>query len=187
MKMNILIAVLIGLFGYGLTVYFNDKDPMSGVVRAPVQVVEEPYRGENVVAGFSFTDMKGDVHHIDDFKGKVVVLNFWASWCPPCVKEFPYLLEAALANSDDVVLLAISSDFDVQAMQRFVDKLGTVHDIPSNVYIALDENTIITRDIFGTFKLPETLIIDRNQKVVHKLVGADWEMEDLQNRIQSLL
>ncbi len=184
MRLNIFIALCIGLLTYGLTIYMDSSKPK--VMELPIET-EAPKAGEQTPA-FSFTDIFDKTHSVKDFKGKIVILNFWASWCPPCVKEFPLLLETAAAHKDDVVLIALSSDHDAAAMDKFITKLGKKFDLKSipNVFIALDENTQVTQGLFQTFRLPETIIIDREQNLREKLVGANWTRAELKEIINSM-
>lgn len=180
MKLNLFIAVLIGVATYGLTLYFNTRTP--DVTQAPIEM-SAPVTGE-ITPEFSFTDINGKAHNIRDFKGKIIILNFWASWCPPCVKEFPIFLDIAAQNKDDLVFIALSSDHDPAAMKRFTDRLKLAN--ADNVFIALDEGTKITGDIFQTFRLPETIIIDQDQKMRSKLIGANWDSQELNTIIKEM-
>lgn len=173
MRLNIIIAACIGLLTYGLTLYMDGRSP--GVTQAPINATT-PQSGDTA-PDFTFTDINNKTHSLRDFEGKTVILNFWASWCPPCIKEFPLLLKAAEQNKDSVILIALSSDHDPEAMTRFTDKLALEN--ADNVFIALDEETKITGGLFQTFRLPETIIIDPEQKLQHKLVGANWGYEEL--------
>lgn len=183
MWLNVLIVVSVGLLGYGLTVYFDHS------VQAQPNIVEVPpkedisVQKDQEVPAFSFTDIEGKTHDIRDFKGKIVILNFWASWCAPCIKEFPDLLDLAKSFEKNAVLIALSSDQEEEPMNRFLNKI----DLHSNVYVAMDEDVKVTNGIFGTFRLPETFIIDQDQKLVRKIVGADWSKQELGMFLRRLL
>ena len=86
--LNVLIVIIVGLFGYGFTLYMDQTSEISvKVIEAPVSVARD--MDKSSAPDFSFKDIKGRQGSLSDFKGRVVLLNFWASWCPPCVKEFP--------------------------------------------------------------------------------------------------
>lgn len=186
MKRNLIILLLTMLCGAGLTYlldYAHNKPSAVSLPEEPVNVKSEP------VPDFSFETLESTEASIDDLRGKIVVLNFWASWCAPCVKEFPLLLETALTHKDEVILLALSSDHDMGAMTRFLDKMRSAHPEAmkaQNVMIAVDENSAITQDIFQTFRLPETIIIDGKGIMREKLIGADWNYEDI-NKIITMI
>lgn len=100
-----------------------------------------------------------------NFGGRVLILNFWATWCPPCVEEIPSLneLQKQMAGSG-VVILGVSVDHNEKLYQNMLRKFQiafpTVRD-PDENYSYL----------YGTYKVPETYIIDRNGKVVRKYIG----------------
>ena len=111
---------------------------------------------------------------LDQFRGQVVVLNFWATWCPPCVEEVPSLVEMQRRMKDKgVTVLAISVDADQGAYDHFIKEhnvnLLTVRD-PDQKSSAL----------YGTFKFPETYIIDRNGVMRRKFIGPlDWTQPEI--------
>jgi cytochrome c biogenesis protein CcmG, thiol:disulfide interchange protein DsbE len=106
---------------------------------------------------------------LSELRGKVVVLNFWATWCNPCIEEIPSLIEMQHRMKDKgVTVLAVSIDDDRDAYRRFLVNHGvdllTVHDERHQ-----------SNALYGTFKFPETYIIDRNGIVRRKFIGAvDW-------------
>lgn len=138
---------------------------------------------------FTFTDIKGKSRRLSDFDGKIVMLNFWASWCPPCVKEFPDLLAVAASMPDDVVLLALSSDFEEAPMNRFLRQLERQspenYRLP-NIIIGMDESAAITQKLYGTRLLPETVLIDKDGIMRRKIAGANWSRTDMQDWVKAL-
>ena len=111
---------------------------------------------------------------LDELHGKVVVLNFWATWCPPCIEEMPSLVEMQQRMKDKgITVLAVSVDVDEDAYRRFLKDhkvdLLTVRD-PSHK----------SSDLYGTFKYPETYIIDRDGVLRRKFIGAvDWNTPEI--------
>ncbi|MGA2369337.1 MAG: TlpA family protein disulfide reductase [Candidatus Korobacteraceae bacterium] len=131
-----------------------------------------PPRIGNAAPDFTITDSQRTVA-LSQLRGKPVVLNFWATWCPPCVEEMPSLVELQKQLGDKVTVLAVSEDADDGAYKQFVRDhnvdLLTVRDIHQN-----------TNEVYGTFKFPETYVIDRDGKIVRKFIGAtDWTSPDL--------
>ena len=188
--LNIVILIGIAALTYALTLYFGHTKMEPTIQSVPVtQNLQDSTETGEQVPDFSFTTINGKTHAITDFKGKTVILNFWASWCAPCVKEMPLLLKAAHDNKDNVLLIALSSDVNEQAIHNFISKMenkDTMNFAGENIHIALDENQAITADIFGTFMLPETFIIAPDQTLRHKFVGANWTEEDLTSWLQKL-
>lgn len=111
---------------------------------------------------------------LSEFRGKVVVLNFWASWCPPCIEETPSLLEMQHKLRDrGVTVLAISIDDSDDAYHKFLTNyrvdLLTVRDAQK-----------ASNTMYGTFKFPETYVIDRNGVMRRKFIGAvDWSTPEV--------
>src|SRR5581483_9289869 len=107
-----------------------------------------------------------------DFRGRVVLLNFWATWCVPCVEEMPSLdkLQAQL-GSRDFTVLALSTDREgLSIVQPFVDKIGV-----RNLPIYLDQSRAAQR-AFGLRGIPTTMLIDREGREVGRLEGmAHWD------------
>jgi cytochrome c biogenesis protein CcmG/thiol:disulfide interchange protein DsbE len=105
-----------------------------------------------------------------NYKQQVVVLNFWATWCPPCVEETPSLEKfATRVQPMGVTVIGVSVDQDQAALEKFVS------DYHLSYPVALDpERTLAAR--YGTFQFPETYIIDRNGRVAEKIIGPiDWQ------------
>ncbi len=111
---------------------------------------------------------------LSQLRGKVVVLNFWATWCPPCIEEMPSLVQMQQRLKDrDITVLAVSVDVDEDAYYKFLKDhkvdLLTVRD-PSHK----------SSDLYGTFKYPETYIIDRSGTLRRKFIGAvDWNTPEI--------
>lgn len=163
-RMNIVILLMLCVLGYGVTqLMFRSAPPVT----------------QNAAPDFAFTDIAGKTHTLSDYKDKIVMLNFWASWCAPCVKEFPALLTLA-SNNKDMVLIALSSDLDEAAIHKFLKKQKNWKQ--ANVIIALDEGGK-TMSQFGITKLPETLLLNKKHEIARKLVGAEWEPSNVQKQI----
>jgi cytochrome c biogenesis protein CcmG/thiol:disulfide interchange protein DsbE len=111
---------------------------------------------------------------LSDYQGKIVVLNFWATWCPPCVEEMPSLIQMQQRMKDKgVVVLAVSLDEDESAYHKFLKDHGV------NV-ITVRDPAMKSSDLYGTFKYPETYIIDRNGVLQRKFIGAvDWNQPEV--------
>jgi cytochrome c biogenesis protein CcmG/thiol:disulfide interchange protein DsbE len=118
---------------------------------------------------------------LSQFKGRVVVLNFWASWCPPCIAETPSLVRMQQKLKDKgVVVVAISADEDESAYHRFINKYGM------DFVTVRDPSTKIQR-MYGTIQLPETYIIDRDGVLRRKFANAfDWSTPEVTDFLSRL-
>lgn len=185
MWQNILIVIIVGMLGYGAVLYAN-RDAKPRIIVQDEQALSGEAMPGDVAPDFSFIDRRGERYTLRDFEGKVVLLNFWASWCTPCIKEFPDLLALAEESPDDVVLIALSSDLDESAMNKFLDKMAPESLINDNILIALDEDGQVTTGLYKVYALPETLIIDRNSRLRRRLIGADWAVDEVREILSAL-
>ncbi|MEZ5814558.1 MAG: TlpA disulfide reductase family protein [Alphaproteobacteria bacterium] len=181
---NFVLLACIAAAAYFFTLYLDTRTPPIDIIIQPEAPIEDIEKGQEA-PNFTFTDTNGKTHALRDFKGKIIILNFWASWCPPCIKEFPHFITAAKEFENDVVFIGISSDLNTESMNKFLDRLGA--DIKKqNILIALDEDQNITKNLFQTYRLPETVLIDVNQHMHTKIIGADWDYAALQKQIRTL-
>jgi cytochrome c biogenesis protein CcmG/thiol:disulfide interchange protein DsbE len=106
---------------------------------------------------------------LSQFKGQVVVLNFWATWCPPCIEEMPSLVQMQQRmKAKGVTVLAVSVDADESKYRRFLQE----HNVGLLSVRDADQKS---NELYGTFKFPETYVIDRGGVVRRKFIGAvDW-------------
>ena len=118
---------------------------------------------------------------LSQFRGQVVVLNFWATWCPPCVEEMPSLVEMQRRmKAKGVTVVAVSIDVDESAYRQFVKdhaaSLLTVRDPDQK-----------TPSLYGTHGWPETFIIDRSGVMRRKFIGpVDWTERDITDFLSKL-
>ena len=123
----------------------------------------------DLAPGFTLPDLEGRIHGLDDLRGRVVVLNYWATWCPPCVDEMPSLqkLHEAL-DAKGLSVVAVSVDERFEDIKRFVETFELTFTI-------LHDEGMRTARVYQTFKYPETYIIGRDGRVKSKVVGErDW-------------
>lgn len=163
--------------------------PLAAVVALLLVFASPSYRqgrpslqlGERV-PDFSFESAAGGPARLADLRGKVVVLNFWATWCPPCVEEMPSLnrLHEKLAPLGGMVL-GVSVDEDRNAYEKFLRDLK----------ITFPNHREPTRGLsseYGTFMFPETYILDPQGRLARKIIGPqDWNAPEHLDFIRGVL
>jgi|SRR5579885_2219960 len=119
----------------------------------------------------NFTLKTDDGHtvNLSDFRGKIVVLNFWASWCVPCVDELPSLNRLAQRYAPKgVQVIGVSLDEDPDQYRSFLLKHGVT-------FITVRNPSRTVSERYGTYKLPETYVISRDGRLLNKVIGGtDW-------------
>lgn len=132
--------------------------------------------------GFDLVDDDGAGVSLRDYAGKVVLLNFWATWCAPCVREIPSLNRLYGQFEDKgFIVLAVSVDEDEEQYRQFLAERGVSFPTARDPQRAVSSR-------YGTAKYPESYLIDRAGKVLRKYVGAeDWVRPEIANYIRSML
>ena len=117
---------------------------------------------------------------LNQYRGKIVVLNFWASWCPPCLEEFPSLMQLQ-RQMPNIVVLAVSFDTDAQAYRQYL-----VDNHITGITTAIDTSQHANL-AFDTTRPPETYIIDRRGVIQRKFIGPqDWTSPEILNYLKNL-
>ncbi len=125
---------------------------------------------------FDVTSFSGEQLQLSDLRGQIVVLNFWASWCPPCRDETP-LLEAAQDNLGDDVVLVGMDIWDAEGDAReFLEQYGVTYVVghDSNGEVAID---------YGVSGVPETFVIDAEGRIVARMPGEVRSLEQLRGMV----
>src|SRR5437868_4248905 len=128
---------------------------------------------------FTVSDSQRTVS-LHDYKGKVVVLNFWASWCAPCIEELPSLIQMQHDMGNKVTVLAVATDHDPEAYKRFIrdNKVDL---------ITVNDQAQKSSDRYGTWGWPETYIIDRKGIIRRKFIGpVEWTNPTIVSYLEKL-
>jgi cytochrome c biogenesis protein CcmG/thiol:disulfide interchange protein DsbE len=143
-------------------------------------------QGEPTVAGKAAqdfpTEIGGKPGHLSDLRGKVVVLNFWATWCPPCIEETPSLnkLQKYIESRGGVVL-GVSVDEDAAAYEKFLKDYDVI-------FPTFREPTRKVALDYGTPVFPDTYIIDRHGKIMRKFFSSQqWDSPEMLAYFDSIL
>ncbi len=150
-------------------------NPLAAFVR---KVAPEP------LPNVAFQNAEGQAVTLESFRGRVVLLNLWATWCLPCRKEMPALdrLQTAL-GSDTFEVVALSIDRSgVAGARKFLDSVGI-----SKLKLYADPTAKLANE-FKAIGLPTTLLIDRGGREIGRLIGpAEWDDADAQRLIKAAL
>ncbi len=110
---------------------------------------------------------------LSQLRGKTVVLNFWATWCAPCIEEVPSLVQMQKQMGDKVVVLAVSTDVDDDGYHKFVQK-----NMPGLLTVRDGDHK--SNSLYGTFAFPETFVIDKDGIIKRKFIGAvNWTSPEI--------
>jgi peroxiredoxin len=132
---------------------------------------------------FALPDAQGKIYKLSEFKGKVVLLHFWASWCPPCLGELPHFMELAQTlQGKQIQVLAVSLDESWQAAHKVLptDRL------PQGVVSLIDPKTKVSEN-FGSYAFPETYLISPKGEIITKWVGPqDWKSPEFLKMMETM-
>lgn len=176
MKSNLLLSFLI-IAGVGIIFLLQTKDSSFNLSGKPRPVQGVP------ATDFTLPDLDGKMVSLSDYKDKVVLLNIWASWCPPCVEEMPSMekLHQELKN-EDFKILAVSIDTTgAKTVASFMKK----HKLN---FTALSDTEGKIKGIYQTTGVPETFIIGKDGIIVQKVIGPrDWATPEAIQFFRSLI
>jgi peroxiredoxin len=155
------------------------RDPVAPVVSA----LSVAPRVGHLAPDFVLTTLDGREVRLSDYRGHVVFLNFWATWCGPCKVEMPAMERLYREyRRQGFAILALSSDPEGAAVTGpFRDSLGL------SFTIAHDPDAVVLR-MYGVRALPHTFLVDRQGVITHQIFGArDWQEPEARDGIQKLL
>lgn len=140
-----------------------------------------PIREKPFAPSFELSDDKGEVYSLSDFRGKPVIINFWATWCPPCRAELPSMNRAWEKVKDQgIEMVAINVGEDAETVITFQK------DHPIDFHVLLDPSgeTMSQWPIKG---LPTTFVIDKEGRLVYKAIGdREWDSDKLLDKVLEL-
>ncbi len=148
-----------------------------------IQRQQDETRASFPAPDFSLTDLHGRSHRLSNYRGKVVFLNLWATWCPPCREEMPSMEHLyRRLQSESFVMLAVSQDEDPAGSVRpFVEQLRL------SFPILLDPDGKVPPK-YGVTGYPETFVIDRSGSVIDHVIGPrKWDSETSYRYFSDLL
>ena len=139
---------------------------------------DHPKQLDKIAPNFTVVDGSQRVE-LSQYRGKVVVLNFWASWCAPCIEEIPSLNQLQ-QEMPQLVVLAVSVDQDPEAYRHFL----STHRVD---FTTIRDAQQHANALFGTFVFPDTYIIDRQGRIRRKFISAqDWTSPEIMHYLSRL-
>ena len=132
--------------------------------------VVQPVAAGDLAPAFQLEDTNGNQVSLSDLRGKVVLVNFWATWCPPCIEEMPSMdmLNKVMAGYDFVMLAINTEENGRSTVADFLKKT------PYNFPILYDDKGVVQKR-YGVFKFPESFIVGKDGIVAEKIIGPlDW-------------
>lgn len=158
------------------------RDPENYKRQAVAEPRLAPYRGPQDLPDIELDDLQGNRHRLSAYRGKVVLINFWATWCPPCVKEIPSLneLNRKMANRD-FQLLTINVGEQEAVIKKFLEQR------PVDFPVLLDSNGEAIKS-WKVYAYPSNYLLDGNGRIRYGYYGAlDWVAPEVVDVIQKLL
>ena len=149
---------------------YIEAQPDGAYADSARRMVENPRRArENYAPDFSFTTSEGEHIALEDLRGKVVVLDFWGTWCPPCVESVPELrsLHKRYSKEPSFMLIGVSSDSDEDAWREFTTK-------NKMIWPQYRDRDRSVQRAFGVRAFPTYIVIDHEGIVRFQSVGTSW-------------
>ena len=167
-------------------VFFLLISAFSSKVSEPTKVITEvsapsvpSTASSSLLDGFQATSVLGDSLSLSKMKGKIIIVDFWATWCPPCVKEIPHFISLQNTYQDQVQIIGISLDKSMAPVKDFMSRRDVNYPIVEG-----------SRDVVAPFgdivSIPTTFIFDTNLNLVDKVVGYR-SYDYFNDQIQGLL
>lgn len=123
------------------------------------------------IMDFSLKDINGNNINISDYKGKKVFINFWATWCPPCNQEIPYINQISKEKQDEIKVITVNLGEEKDTVQKYIKQKGY------DMTVLLDSNGDVA-DTYMIYSIPTSYLLDTNGNIVDKHTGT-MNMEEL--------
>jgi peroxiredoxin len=171
-------------FLFGIILFLNQNVQADGREEglfSKVGII--PIKGEKKAPDFSLQDLNGKKFGLNQFKGKVIFINFWATWCGPCKEEMPSMeVLHQQFKEKNFILLAVSVDYGGQKLvKEFINKY-------QYTFPVLIDPKCNTLDLFQVKGIPATFLIDKKGRMVGKAIGPrDWKNPEVFSLINLLI
>lgn len=154
---------------------------VTGIFNASIDKKDERI-GNQAQTDFDFMDEKGNVQNTSSLRGKVVFINFWASWCPPCRAEFPSIekLYSTFKDNSDVFFLTVNEDNDPATGKAYLEK----EEFSVPLY---QSNSNVPEEVYSG-ALPTTVVLDKNGKIRYHNTGfANYASDKFMKQIEEMV
>lgn len=143
--------------------------------------VLHPVKGQPLAPDFTLNDIDDKKHQLSDYRGKVVIVNFWATWCPPCRFELPSMEKLwQVIKREDVIMLGIDVGENADTIFTFTS------DYPVTFPLLLDRDSSVTNK-YPVLGIPTSFIIDPQGRIIYRAVGTrKWDDEQVIKQILEL-
>jgi thiol-disulfide isomerase/thioredoxin len=176
------VFIILGVFYFIYRAVQSDYSPELASIENQTEKLED--MSSAGLQDFQAPTINDKIFKLSNVHNKLVILNFWASWCGPCVEEFPSLLKMVEQNQGKVALVAISLDNDPKQMADFLKNYNVSN---PNIFLLKDPDYTIAESL-GTLKLPESYILNKDRKLIKKISGSiDWTSQEITSLISSEL
>ena len=180
---SIILVITVGLLLFSSCKLFEDNDKeeadsslrLGAKVEEDSEITDEENESDDIKEeeseieyfnDFTLLDLNKNEVSLSDFQGKIVVLNFWATWCPPCKEEIPDFIEVNdLYKDKNIQIIGVSIDTDLKALEDFVEEFGI--DYPTLIDGTIDK----IGPVWGVRAIPTTFFLNENGEVIFKNIG----------------
>ncbi|MNL31345.1 Thiol-disulfide oxidoreductase ResA [compost metagenome] len=177
-------AVVVGIVIIGFVVFLQ-YSKRSANSDAPTTVDMQTKMETEGVENFSAETLDKQKFELASMKGKLVILNFWASWCGPCIEEVPSLIKLVKEFKGEVQLIAVSGDSSEKDIEIFLKSFPEFKN--ENIKIVWDQDRSLMKK-FGINRLPESMILSKDQKLIKRIIGSiEWYNEDSKTYVKNVL
>ena len=174
---GIIFISLVGIVGvFSITKYLNKKNTL------PEHIIKHQ-KIEKESADLTVYDLNKRTIKLSSFKNKIVIINFWSTWCAPCIEELPSLNKLAGYYPENLVILAVSNE-QTDNIKNFLMAFPQFHSnfIPANI------GRMQMQTIFNVRAFPETYILDKNGQLIEKIIGPrQWDSKEWTEKIKELI
>ena len=175
-----LMMIGFGLLSIGVVLIFLPKESASSEAASPQDFSTVPSKVDFAAPELTLTDLDGNSVSLEDYRGQVVLVNLWATWCPPCREEMPTLVSFyERYKSQGFVLIAIDQGETLEDVLPFVADFGLTFPV------WMDESSLAGRR-FNTISLPSSYVIDRDGRVKLMWLGGISE-KNLESYVPDLI